>query len=201
MTGRLITDKDLSLIRRYDKRSEELRASMLDEVGTLLCGTQQGPCSIRTASYACMHAQFTGGAGAHRGFPRGPQGGRKRGDHPVCAGAAHSASARCDRGLNIVFRICRLRIIAHSLHVPLPCPMQRTLRGGRVREVASMALAVTVGNVATVFYQHNAVQYSPQGQRLTTNVRFTHAGQECFTSKASSTWPQRPSLSQCSSGG
>jgi hypothetical protein len=31
VTARLITDKDLSLIRRLDKRSEELRASMLDE--------------------------------------------------------------------------------------------------------------------------------------------------------------------------
>jgi hypothetical protein len=33
MTARLITEKDLQLIRRYDKRSEELRGSMLDEVG------------------------------------------------------------------------------------------------------------------------------------------------------------------------
>jgi hypothetical protein len=32
MTARLITEKDLSLLRRYDKRSDELRASMLDEV-------------------------------------------------------------------------------------------------------------------------------------------------------------------------
>lgn len=31
-TARLITDKDLQLIKRYDKRSEELRTSMLDEV-------------------------------------------------------------------------------------------------------------------------------------------------------------------------
>ncbi|GAX82421.1 hypothetical protein CEUSTIGMA_g9849.t1 [Chlamydomonas eustigma] len=33
MTARLITDKDLHLIRKYDKRSLELRASMLDEAG------------------------------------------------------------------------------------------------------------------------------------------------------------------------
>lgn len=33
MTARLITDKDLSLIRRYDKRNDELRASTLDEAG------------------------------------------------------------------------------------------------------------------------------------------------------------------------
>ena len=32
LQARLITDKDLQLIRRYDKRSAELRASMLDEV-------------------------------------------------------------------------------------------------------------------------------------------------------------------------
>ncbi len=32
-TARLISDTDLSLIRRYDKRAVELRASMLDEVG------------------------------------------------------------------------------------------------------------------------------------------------------------------------
>ena len=32
MTARLITDKDLQLIRRYDKRSDELQASLLDEV-------------------------------------------------------------------------------------------------------------------------------------------------------------------------
>lgn len=31
-TARLITDKDLQLIRRYDKRSQELQAAMLDEV-------------------------------------------------------------------------------------------------------------------------------------------------------------------------
>lgn len=31
-TARLITEKDLALIRRYDKRSEEMRSSMLDEV-------------------------------------------------------------------------------------------------------------------------------------------------------------------------
>lgn len=29
---RLISDKDLQLIRRYDKRAPELRAGMLDEV-------------------------------------------------------------------------------------------------------------------------------------------------------------------------
>jgi V-type H+-transporting ATPase subunit H len=34
-TARLITEKDLQLIKRYDKRSEELRASMLDEVSGL----------------------------------------------------------------------------------------------------------------------------------------------------------------------
>lgn len=33
MTARLIADKDLQLIRRYDKRSEELQASLLDENG------------------------------------------------------------------------------------------------------------------------------------------------------------------------
>jgi V-type H+-transporting ATPase subunit H len=33
MTARLISDKDLQLIRRYDKRSEELQASLLDESG------------------------------------------------------------------------------------------------------------------------------------------------------------------------
>lgn len=33
MTARLIADKDLQLIRRYDKRSEELQASLLDESG------------------------------------------------------------------------------------------------------------------------------------------------------------------------
>lgn len=33
MTARLIADKDLQLIRRYDKRSEELQASVLDESG------------------------------------------------------------------------------------------------------------------------------------------------------------------------
>lgn len=38
-SARLITDKDLQLLRRYDKRSPELRASMLDEV-----------CSCTTAS-------------------------------------------------------------------------------------------------------------------------------------------------------
>jgi V-type H+-transporting ATPase subunit H len=32
MTARLITDRDLQLIRRYDKRSEELQTSLLDEV-------------------------------------------------------------------------------------------------------------------------------------------------------------------------
>lgn len=32
-SARLISDKDVQLIRRYDKRSPELRASMLDEVG------------------------------------------------------------------------------------------------------------------------------------------------------------------------
>ncbi|GIL44096.1 hypothetical protein Vafri_1639 [Volvox africanus] len=32
-TARLITDKDLQLIRRYDKRSAELKSSMLDESG------------------------------------------------------------------------------------------------------------------------------------------------------------------------
>ncbi|PNH07217.1 V-type proton ATPase subunit H [Tetrabaena socialis] len=32
-TARLITDKDLQLIRRYDKRSPELKSSMLDESG------------------------------------------------------------------------------------------------------------------------------------------------------------------------
>lgn len=32
MTARLISDKDLQLIRRYDKRPEELKASLLDEV-------------------------------------------------------------------------------------------------------------------------------------------------------------------------
>ena len=35
MTARLISDKDLSLIRRYDKRSDELRASMLEEVQSI----------------------------------------------------------------------------------------------------------------------------------------------------------------------
>ena len=30
-TARLISDKDLQLIRRYDKRSEQLQSSMLDE--------------------------------------------------------------------------------------------------------------------------------------------------------------------------
>lgn len=33
MTARLITDKELQLIRRYDKRTEELQASLLDESG------------------------------------------------------------------------------------------------------------------------------------------------------------------------
>eukprot|EP00798_Chlamydomonas_sp_ICE-L_P029127 gene29127-32345_t len=33
MTARLISDKELSLIRRYDKRSEDLRSSMLEETG------------------------------------------------------------------------------------------------------------------------------------------------------------------------
>lgn len=33
MTARLISDKDLQLIRRYDKRSEELQVSLLDEGG------------------------------------------------------------------------------------------------------------------------------------------------------------------------
>lgn len=33
-TARLVTDKDLQLIRRYDKRSSELKNSMLDEVGS-----------------------------------------------------------------------------------------------------------------------------------------------------------------------
>jgi len=33
MTARLISDKDLQLIRRYDKRPEELQASLLDETG------------------------------------------------------------------------------------------------------------------------------------------------------------------------
>lgn len=37
-TARLITEKDLALIRRYDKRSEEMRSSMLDEVQSLLLG-------------------------------------------------------------------------------------------------------------------------------------------------------------------
>jgi V-type H+-transporting ATPase subunit H len=32
-SARLISEKDLQLIRRYDKRSAELRASMLEEVG------------------------------------------------------------------------------------------------------------------------------------------------------------------------
>jgi hypothetical protein len=32
MTARLITDKDLQLIRRYDKRAEDLQASLIDEV-------------------------------------------------------------------------------------------------------------------------------------------------------------------------
>jgi V-type H+-transporting ATPase subunit H len=31
-SARLISEKDLQLIRRYDKRSAELRASMLEEV-------------------------------------------------------------------------------------------------------------------------------------------------------------------------
>jgi hypothetical protein len=31
-SARLISDKDLQLIKRYDKRSAELRSSMLDEV-------------------------------------------------------------------------------------------------------------------------------------------------------------------------
>jgi V-type H+-transporting ATPase subunit H len=33
MTARLISDKDLQLIRRYDKRDEELQSSLLDEAG------------------------------------------------------------------------------------------------------------------------------------------------------------------------
>ena len=37
MTARLISDADLQLIRRYDKRSEELQASLLDEVRVLVC--------------------------------------------------------------------------------------------------------------------------------------------------------------------
>lgn len=35
LSSRMISDKDLQLIRRYDKRSSELRASMLDEVDTI----------------------------------------------------------------------------------------------------------------------------------------------------------------------
>jgi V-ATPase subunit H len=41
-TARLITDKDLQLIKRYDKRSEELRTSMLDEVQTNPARTLKG---------------------------------------------------------------------------------------------------------------------------------------------------------------
>ncbi len=37
LTARLITDKDLQLIRRYDKRSDELKSSLLDEVGPATC--------------------------------------------------------------------------------------------------------------------------------------------------------------------
>ncbi len=34
-TARLITDKDLQLIQRYDKRTEQLQTLMLDEVGLM----------------------------------------------------------------------------------------------------------------------------------------------------------------------
>jgi hypothetical protein len=37
MTARLITDKDLQLIRRYDKRAEDLQASLVDEVRHARC--------------------------------------------------------------------------------------------------------------------------------------------------------------------
>jgi hypothetical protein len=47
MTARLISDHDLQLIRRYDKRSEELQASLLDEVGVL------GVVSLLACLFSC----------------------------------------------------------------------------------------------------------------------------------------------------
>lgn len=41
LTARLITDKDLQLIKRYDKRADDLRASMLDEVGGVGAGDRR----------------------------------------------------------------------------------------------------------------------------------------------------------------
>lgn len=45
MTARLITDRDLQLIRRYDKRSEELQNSLLDEVGCTSISPAPPDCS------------------------------------------------------------------------------------------------------------------------------------------------------------
>lgn len=43
MTARLITDKDLQLIRRYDKRAEDLQASLIDEVRPRQAAPQAAP--------------------------------------------------------------------------------------------------------------------------------------------------------------
>ena len=48
MTARLISDPDLQLIRRYDKRSEDLQASLLDEVGL---------CFLVSSCQAGVHCQ------------------------------------------------------------------------------------------------------------------------------------------------
>jgi V-type H+-transporting ATPase subunit H len=43
LSARLISDKDLQLIRRYDKRTAELRATMLDEVRDAQRATERNP--------------------------------------------------------------------------------------------------------------------------------------------------------------
>jgi hypothetical protein len=64
MTARMITDRDLQLIRRYDKKSEELQNSLLDEVGDAdrARAGSQGP-GIAAACRSCADQPGSGAPG------------------------------------------------------------------------------------------------------------------------------------------
>lgn len=96
MTARLISDKDLQLIRRYDKRSEELQASLLDEV--------RFGCSFRAVllhddmtpeqELICSESASAEWSSLHGGIFAGAEKRHKRGDSAVRIGLALTNVAR-----------------------------------------------------------------------------------------------------------
>lgn len=76
MTARLITERDLSLIRRFDKKSDEVKQSILDEVRRFpICDNYTSLFSACIVAAAKHHARQTSavrpaiGGGLHRPVP------------------------------------------------------------------------------------------------------------------------------------